>query len=230
MSDAKAKKPPAPAGAVAKDSIVSVSKRNKDLEKRAFRATSSLAAMCIALAVSVIGNIYQGLNRPEPRYFAQDKTTGTLTPIIPLTQPISSRNAVMLHAVEAIGALNGIDSLNYRDQLNRAAGYFTKNAWGRYLTEFSNTGTLELIEKRNMVLNGVVTEPPVITGDGTIFNSLYWDVQVPYRVRYVTQGYDQSVDYVAKIKIVRVPTTENPKGIAIAQFVAQRGSADKGGK
>jgi intracellular multiplication protein IcmL len=150
-----------------------------------------------------------------------------LTPVIPLTQPISSRTAVMQHAVESIGALNAIDSLNYRDQLNRAAGYFTRNAWVRYLSEFQNTGTLELIEKKNMVLNGVVTEPPVITGDGNIFGSLYWDVQVPYRVHYLAQGYDQSVDYIAKIKIVRVSTLENPKGIAIAQFVAQRGTPDK---
>jgi hypothetical protein len=100
----------------------------------------------------------------------------------------------------------------------------------RYLSEFQNTGTLELIEKKNMVLNGVVTEPPVITGDGTIFGSLYWDVQVPYRVHYLAQGYDQSVDYIAKIKIVRVSTLENPKGIAIAQFVAQRGTPDKPGQ
>ena len=206
----------------AKDSILSVTKRNRDLERRAFRATSSLSGLCLALIVSVLGNIYQGLNHPEPRYFAQDATTGTLTPIVGLTTPISSRTAVMQHAADSIGALNAIDSLNYRGQLNLAANYFTKNAWVRYLDEFTKTGTLELIEKRNIAMTGIVTEPPVITGEGTLFNSLYWDLQVPYRVRYVSQGYNQSVDYIAKIKIIRVPTTDNPKGIAIAQFVSTR--------
>lgn len=213
------------ATAPVKDSILSVSKRNKDLEKRAFRATSSLGGMGLALVVSLFGNFYQGANKPEPRYFAQDAATGTLTPVIPLTQPISSRTAVMQHAAEAVGALNAIDFLNYKDQLNRAANYFTKSAWVRYMSEFQNTGTLELIEKRNLVMSGSITDPAVITGDGTVFNTLYWDVQIPYRVRYVAQGYDQSVEYIAKIKVVRVSTRENPKGIAIAQFVAQRGSA-----
>lgn len=217
-------KKPTSASPIVKDSLLSVTKRNRDLEKRSFRSTGSVAAMSMALIVSIAGNIYQGTNRPEPRYFAQDNTTGTLTPIVPLTQPISSRTAVMQHAAEAIGALNAIDALNYKDQLNRSASYFTKNAWVRYLSEFQNTGTLELIEKRNLVMSGVVTEPPVITQEGTVFNTLFWDVQIPYRVRYASQGSDQMVDYIAKIKVVRVPTTENPKGIAIAQFIAQRGS------
>lgn len=202
-----------------------VTKRNRDLEKRAFRATSSLAGLSLALVVSVMGNIYQGLNRPEPRYFAHDNTTHTLTPIVGLTTPISSRTAVMQHAADSIGALNALDPLNYRSQLNIAANFFTKNAWARYLNELKSTGTLELVEKRNMVTSGVVTEPPVITGEGTIFNSLYWDLQVPYRVKYLGQGYNQSVDYIAKIKIVRVSTLDNPKGIAIAQFVSLRASS-----
>lgn len=208
-----------------RDSIISVTKRNKDLEKRAFRATSSLSAISLALVVSVFGNIYQGTNRPEPRYFAQDATTGTLTPVLPLTQPITSRTAVMQHAVDSIGALNAIDFLNYKDQYNRAASAFTKNAWVRYLNELQATGTIDLIQKRNLVTTGSVTEPAVITGEGTILNTLFWDVQVPYRVKYVAQGYNQTVDFIATIKIVRVPTTENPKGIAIAQFIAQRTSS-----
>lgn len=208
----------------AKDSIVAVSKRNKDLEKRAFRATSSVTALAAALAVSVAGNIYLGSNKPQPQYFAQDSVSGTLTPILALTQPISSRAAIMQHAADAIGALNNIDALNYKSQLMDASKYFTKNAWERYTAELSNSGMLELIQRRNLVTNGVVTEPPMIVGEGTIFDSLYWDIQVPYKVRYVAQGYNESVDYIAKIKIVRVRTTDNPKGIAIAQFVAQRGS------
>ena len=211
-----------------KDSIVSVSKRNKDLEKRAFRATSSVTALSAALAVSLIGNMYLGTNKPQPQYFAQDNTTGTLTPILALSQPISSRASILQHATDAIGALNNIDFLNYKGQLMASSHFFTKNAWERYLGELQRSGTLELIQKRNLVMTGVVTEPPVVVGEGTIFDSLYWDLQVPYRVRYVSQGYNESVDYIAKIKVVRVRTTDNPKGIAIAQFVASRaGGEDK---
>lgn len=216
-SNSVAKKP-------AKDSIVAVGRRNKELEKRAFRATSSVTALAAALVMSIIGNIYLGTNKPQPQYFAQDNASRTLTPIVPLTQPISSRAAILQHATDAIGALNNVDFLNFKPQLMDASKFFTKNAWERYVAELGNSGTIELIQRRNLVMTGVVTEPPMIVGEGTIFDSLYWDLQVPYRVRYVSQGYNESVDYIAKIKVVRVRTTDNPKGIAIAQFVAQRGS------
>lgn len=210
-----------------KDAIISIVKRNRELEKRSFRAMSSTVTVVGALVVSLLGNVYQGTHKPEPRYFAQDSASNTLTPIVPLTSPISSTSAVLHHVSEAIGVLNSIDFLNYRSQLTGAASYFTRNGWGRYMQEFEQTGMLELVDKRKLVLSGVVTAPPVLLGSGTTLGVLSWDVQVPYRVRYVAHGYDEVVDFIATVKVVRVPTTDNPKGIAIAQFVGRQGTLPK---
>ena len=184
--------------------------------------TGALVMLTGALAVSVTGNVMQGLHRPEPRYFAQNEATGSLTPIVPLNKPIGSTNTILQHGSDVIMDLYALDFQNYRSQLQRASDYFTQNGWQKYVSEFESTGNLAAIKERRMVLSGVVTKPPVVVQSGEVFGTLYWDIEVPYQVRYIAAGFDQTQDLVARIKIVRVPTTQNPRGIAIAQFVSRQ--------
>lgn len=218
MSQEPKQKPPARE----RDSLVQVVQRNKKLEQRASKSTQSMALIVGALMVSVAGNVYQGMKGTQWVYFAQDSVTRTLTPIVPLTQPISSRTAVIQQVVDAIGEVNSLDFVNYRGQLTKASERFTRNAWTKYLDEMVRTGTIELLEKKQIVMSGAVTGLPTLVAQGEVLGTLSWDLEVPYRVNYIGQGVNRPVDYLAQVKVVRVSTQDNPKGIAIAQFVARK--------
>lgn len=226
MSDvaSKAGKPAKPARAPQKDSLISVIKRNRELDRRTQRVIGAFVLLCLALMVSVGGNVVLALRNPQPQYFAQDIQSGTLTPLLPLDKPIQNRGVVVQHVADTLAALNSIDFKNYRSQLDRAGRNFTASGWKRYMQEFTDTGTLEAMEKRQLVLSGVVSEPPVVTAEGDMFGVHYWDVQVPFKVAWSGAGYNQTLSYVAIAKVVRVPQTENPKGIAVGQLVVRAGA------
>lgn len=207
-----------------RDPLMQVMRRNRDLEKRSMKALSTNVVLAGALLVSVMGNIILGTRKPpEPRYVIQ-QNDGTLVPTVALSKPVANKNAVSQHVADGIAAMNAVDFKNYRSQLMEASTYFTRTGWKRYQDELKASGTLEAIEKRQLVLSSVVLRPPTITREYEISGIYAWDVEVPYQVQYQGPGFNQTQNLTARVTVVRIPTTENPKGIAIAGFNAVRGA------
>lgn len=200
------------------DPLISVAKRNRELDKRMHRTLFSVMMLSASLAVSVIGNVYQGLKTIPPVYFVQNVDGSGLTKIYPVNEANSSPGAVSQLVADQLGCVNSYDFANYKDQLSRCAEYFTKTGWGRFMVDFENAGTKDAIEKRSLVVSSVITKPPKIISEGQLLGALYWDLEVPYTVRYQGQGYDATSSAIAVVKVIRVPQTENPKGLAVAQI------------
>lgn len=214
-SDKKMEKP---------DPVLQVMRRNKDLEKRVQKSLSTSLVLVGALVVSLGTNVILGTRKPpEPRYIVQ-QNDGTLVPVIPLSKPVANKNAVSQHVSDAISAMHAIDFKNFRSQLMDASVYFTRTGWKRYEDELQASGTREAIEKRQLVLSSVVLRPPTIVREYDINGVYAWDVEVPYQVQYQGPGFNQTQNLTARVTVVRIPTTENPKGIGIAGFNAVRGA------
>lgn len=204
------------------DPIVQVLRRNKELEKRTQKALGVNVVLALAVMASMAGNVYVGTRpAPEPRYIVQ-QNDGTLVPIAPLNKPITNKNAVTQVVTDAITSVNALDFKNYRAQLMDASTYFTANGWKKYQDEMERNGTFSAIETRQLVLTATVTQPPTITKEYEIAGIYAWDVEAPYQVNYFGAGFNQSVNLVARVTLVRIPTTDNPRGIAIAGFNAVR--------
>lgn len=207
-----------------RDPIIQVMKRNKDLERRSQKNLGTNVILAGALIVSLGGNVILGTRKPpEPRYIVQ-QNDGTLVPVIALSKPVANKNAVSQHVADAIASMHAIDFKNYRSQLMEASVYFTRNGWKRYLDELEASGTRDAIEKRQLVLSSVVLRPPTIVREYDINGVYAWDVEVPYQVQYQGPGFNQTQNLTARVTVARIPTTENPKGIAIAGFNAVRGA------
>lgn len=221
MSTSSANSKPSGKGPKA-DPIVQVLKRNKELQKRTQKALGVNVVLAMAVMASLAGNVYVGTRpAPEPRYIIQ-QNDGTLVPIAPLSKPIANKNAVTQVVTDAITSVNALDFKNYRSQLMDASTYFTANGWKKYQEEMSRNGTFEAIESRQLVLTATVTQPPTITKEYEISGIYAWDVEAPYQVNYFGAGFNQTVNLVARVTLVRIPTTDNPRGIAIAGFNAIR--------
>lgn len=205
---------------VSGEAIVSIAKRNRELEKRNYASLKTIGLMATALIFSVIGNVLQAVRPVERVYFIQNEDGRGLKQVTPVDTPMASKQAVTQHVVDALIRLNSIDFANYKTQLAEVAPYFTTTAWGRYQKEFVDSGARDVLEKRQLVMSGVVTKVPVITGEGVLYvgGPRYWKLEVPYTIRYMGGGYDQQQSGIASVKVVRVPETENPKGLGIAEF------------
>lgn len=204
------------------DPILQVMKRNKELERRMHKVLSVTGMLIIALIASVGANLIVGTRPPPKERYVVQQIDGTLVPIIPLNEPITNKHAVTQLVTDAINAVNALDFANYRGQLFTASAFFTPNGWKKYETELQKTDTLGAIVKRQLVVSGSVSEPPVVTKEYEIGGIYAWDVEAPFQVSYFGAGYRQSLNLVARVTVVRIPTTTNPRGVAIAGFNAVR--------
>lgn len=209
------------------DPIAQVLKRNKDLEKRTQKSLGVNVILAFTVMASIGANVFLGTRPPpEPRYLIQ-QTDGSLLPVIPLNQPIANKGAVTQVVTDAVLKLHAIDFKNFRNQMSDASIYFTKNGWQKYLDEMTKSGTFDAIERRQLVLSSAINKPPVILKEYDISGYYAWDVEVEYSVNYFGAGYNSTSPLVARVTLVRIPTTEHPRGIAIAGFNVGRLSGSK---
>lgn len=188
------------------------------------RYRNMIVATSISGVVAVLSmclNFYLIGRQPEPRYFAQN-SQGGLMEIMPLDTPNQSLGAVLSFASDAVLSVNAYDFANYRRQLTEGAKYFTTNGWKRYQDELAATGTLEEVVKSQLVVSSAVSGAPVLDNEGTLGGVKFWDVQVPFVVRFQSEKVNKTFNMVAVVKVVRVRPQESDRGIAVAQFIVKQ--------
>ena len=204
------------------DPIIQVLKRNKDLEKRTQKALSVNVILAITCIASIAANVYVGTRPPPPPKYIIQNADGSLLETIPLNRPIANKASVGQVASDAILKMHALDFKNFRTQLNEASVYFTKNGWSKYELEMQRSGTFDAIQRRQIVMNATINNPPVVVKEYAINRHFAWDVEIPFTVNYFGAGFNTSSQMIAQVTLVRIQTTEHPRGVAIAGFNARR--------
>jgi intracellular multiplication protein IcmL len=204
---------------------VKVVERNQAVYLIMRRLIGAAILATVAAGVSVVGmlGIY---GKPVAPVYVPVTDDGHLLPLVPLNQPNVGRGEVGAFALEAIHAINTYDYINFRDQLNQASVYFSPKGWNQFNDQLKTTRTLDAVQERHMIVSvkpmGEVSVPAEASQDG-----LYtWRVEVPVEVDYTAHA--QLANGMADtgnrqkgtviLFISRVPTTINPRGLAIQVY------------
>jgi intracellular multiplication protein IcmL len=194
-----------------------VTRRNdwyKDLAKR---------AMSVAIVSQLVGVIGIGVAvtaiamKPEAQYFATDN--GRIIPVVPVSQPLSTPNEVTNWTVSAVTQILGIDFLNYRDQLAKSEGLFTKEGFESYLIALRDSGNLDSIQSNRHVVKAVANGAPRIVGQGPVRGVYSYQMQIPLTVTYHGSTQSSSQRLMANVLVMRVSAERSRDGIAIQQLV-----------
>lgn len=194
-----------------------VTRRNdwyKDLAKR---------AMSVAIVSQLVGVVGVGVGvtalllKPEAQYFATEN--GRVTPIVPVSQPLSTPNEVTNWAVSAVTQIMGIDFLNFRDQLAKSEGLFTPEGFESYLVALRDSGNLDSIQNNRHVVKAVPAGAPRIVGQGVVRGAYSYQMQIPLNVTYHGSTQSSSQRLMANVLVMRVPAERSRDGIAIQQLV-----------
>lgn len=168
-----------------------------------------------AIAMGVI--FYQAMHRPLPA-FSAIQTNGSKMELTAFEAPNLLPDTILQWCSKAATVAYTFDFVNYKDQINAARPYFTDAGWQDYIRSVS--GLINTIVKRQLFVNGVVSGTPVIANEGPIPERGYvWRVQIPFLVSYQTSEAATKKNFMVVITLVRVPTSINPQGIGIDQFV-----------
>lgn len=181
----------------------------------------TLFALLGLLCLSIVANIYFGLQKTEYRYFAVDPNGG-ISEVIPLERPIQSTTEVLNWTADAIVRSFTLSFANYQSQLNDSRIQFTDAGWTGFQEALSRNKILDTIITQKLVTSAVPASAPVVTASGIVENGRYgWRIQMPLIVTYESASGSQSQTFNVEAVVVRRPETENPRGLGIGQIIAR---------
>jgi len=125
---------------------------------------------------------------------------------------------------EAVTQAYTLDYVHYRKQLTAMRPNFSDEGFKHHLQALEAAGTLEAIIKRRLVSQVVPTAPPVVVNQGVLADRYAWKIEMKLGLSYQgasSQSTPQAL--VAEVLVVRMPTHEVPRGLAVHQLIT-RGS------
>lgn len=201
------------------DALELIRLRNNFYRDNYRRLVGMLLVMIIINFLLVGVLVYLLTHRPAPQYFATS-ADGRITPIYPLSQPVVNQAELLQWALQAATQAYSYNFVNYRQEFQRTAEYFTKEGWDQFQTELQASRNLETVLAKKLSVTAVATGAPVVTQQGILNGRYAWTIKVPMLVTYESASERIQQPILVTMLVTRVSTLETPRGIAIARFVA----------
>ena len=188
-------------------------------------ATDGQKKLMSALLFSVIGVFFLSIflifmitHPPQPKYFATS-VNGRITPLTALNEPNQSDSAILQWANQAAIASFSYNFVNYQGELLAASTYFTPDGWQQFITALQQSGNLDTVKAKKLIVSAVATRAPIILQKGILNGQYSWRIQMPILVTYQSASEFTQQNNVVTMLVTRISTLESPRGIGISQFV-----------
>jgi len=181
--------------------------------------TVLLMSMGLNLALVVLVCI-QFFTKPSPVYFAT-QSNGSLIAIQPLDQPIVDQDMLIVWATRAAVASYSFNFVDWQNDLQNVQQYYTETGFKNFTEALKNSGNLDTVVAKRLVVQATVVDVPRIVQQGLIKGRYAWKIQIPMLIKYTSASEELRQPVLVTMLIARVPTTQKPEGIAIAQFVVE---------
>lgn len=174
--------------------------------------------LIIMLLITLAGTVfYQMMHRPLPEFNAI-RPDGQRMLLTPFDEPNLLPETILRFASKAAVVAYTFNFNAYNQQIAAVRPYFTDAGWQDYLNSVSSL--IDTIAANQLFVYGVVSGTPVISNQGPLPGKDYvWRVQIPFLVTYQSSEGPTQRNFYVTLTIVRVPTSKNPQGIGIDQFV-----------
>lgn len=182
-----------------------------------FRANLVLA---IGLILSIGLHVAQWLT-PDREFFIATSADGRLLPIQPLDEPVVNIESILGWAQARAVGIHTFGFHDWRERFTANRHYFTQAGWDAFVTGIENSGNLEAVRNKRMVLTAVPKAAPVLVDEGVRNGRYTWIVEMVLSVTYQSSSEQAHQDVHVVLHVQRVPVRDNPDGLAIAQFIGR---------
>ena len=177
--------------------------------------------LALALVLSASAHVWLALHPPQPQYFATT-ADGRLIPLIPISEPYVSQETLLEWASKAVIRAYRLDYVHWREQLNDMRPDFTDAGFIEHRQALEEAGTLEAVTQRRLVTSVVTRAPPIIINQGVLADRYVWKLEIPITLSYEgASQHSPPQKMIAEVLVVRVPTNQLARGIAIHQLVTR---------
>ena len=206
-----------------KDAISTVLNRNafyRDGYRLMLRVSFIQLFVIVLLVATIVGLVLTVQTKQV--YFATT-SDGRIIPIVPLTDEFRSKAEVITWAAETAKNVMRFDYQDYRIRLQQSSYSFTTSGWDSFNKALKDSGLLDAITARKLVVTMEIRAAPEIISAGIRHvngaDVYTWDVRFPIMVKLDGAESPQPTLANLLLRIVRVSTLQNPDGISIEQWV-----------
>lgn len=173
-----------------------------------------------ATAFLLVGDrIYTAHHPPEPEYFFTD-SHANLIKATPMNRPVMSDADLMDWTRTSTLSVFNFNYVHYREELSRnAQPNFTINGWNSWFVALQKAKIIESVVEAGLTVSAWPLKGPTMkkAWEGRV---LTWDFRFPAAITYHNVKGDREVKVMLEVTVTRVPTSMNPKGVAIDNIVA----------
>lgn len=184
-----------------------------------YRKKIGMIALSFLTAFLALGIFYMSAKMVKPANVQLVGASGA--PVLARTMPLpnQTRQAVKDWARESIQKAYTFDFRSIDQGLASAENYFTPDAWVAFNQAIKKSGLVDDVKKNRFSVALVLKEEPIIDSGAVIGDKeVAWKVLVPVTMSFSGDAPTVSKDMLIRLTIVRVPTTENPKGMGVLQM------------
>lgn len=178
-----------------------------------------LMALILLTSIITCFVLVQVYSRPLPSFAAMQKgNQSELMNLMPFEEPNQLADTLLRFASKAASSAYTFDFVNYEAEIAEARPYFTEAGWADFRA--ATSGVIQDVVKKQLFVTGVVSGTPVIANQGPLPGQDYvWRIQIPFLATFQSANTTTQSNFLVILSIVRVPTSENPQGIGIDQFI-----------
>lgn len=179
------------------------------------RQVTNNLVLALALVGSIGLNIVQFVTRPGPQLLGMTEG-GRLIPIVPLSKPFVSSEAVLQKVQKtATGAFSlDFDDTNLRAKFVALRPQFTRDGYASLMQQYDTSGLIEKIRSRRLVTSAVATGAGVITNEYDQGGVYTWETEMPIAITITGQNERKTYECLVKQTVKRLLVEDNPAGIA----------------
>ena len=172
----------------------------------------AVALLVLAVVFFLLAPVLQPITK-----FRAVRTDHAMAELSPLFMPNLTNQAVLAWTTTSVTAIMTVGFGDFDKQILAQRDRFTPEGWDSFLEALRAQDLRNSFKQHQLVLTTVPRDVPVITGQGPDPHNVYfWKVELPVIMTYATNdNKTQKQKAVIQLTIVRVPSKENTRGIAI---------------
>jgi intracellular multiplication protein IcmL len=175
------------------------------------------AAVILALVATVW---FLATRPPQNHYFLTDNE-GKIKEITSLDRPVNTLPEVTNWLSSAVTQAYTFSFANYQAELSAARVSFTPNGWKGFEKALKDSGNLKAVIENKYVSTAVPTGAAILISQGIVDGRYAYKFQLPILVTYQSAVQRTTQNLMVTVIVVRQPETEAPRGLGIAQLIAE---------
>lgn len=203
--------------------VATVLVRDAYARERHYMLMRVIYAMAAVIVIQTTANVYMMsvARNVEREYFATDPN-GVMKQLTPLSSPLNTTNEMLTWAASSITKAFTFSFANRTQEFNEARLAFTEGGWANFGEALKRSGILNEVELQRYVTTAVPTAAPALLDQGLLSTGRYaWQIQIPIVVTFRNKDTSKSQNLVVTAVIVRQSEAEHPRGLGIAQIIAE---------